>query len=396
MDACFDYSRCANRSELLVYSYTAPSAPLRYFARMANRTAWHTDDPRAACVFLAYLETNPPYPMDPHPSALPHWGANGSNHVLVTFADKWKDLGLAAESIGYAAVMASDMHETVYRPGFDVSITLPGLVNAALEPLLLGTPPGPRHRRYLATFRGLRYLNSTLFMEGTLRSYASFRGMHNGADVVVATSCRHGNNDAIRRHNPSAAAHCDDDQAVYDAYSYTDLRNPTFGLVPAGWSPNSYRLVEVLSAGAIPVLIVDNYVKPFDALIQWHRCALQFPSSQIGLIVPTLRAMVARHLRHSRRRRHGADKYDGDRNDNDNDNDDKDKDKDKDKDNDKDNDKDDDDDDDIHDELSRRRRYCVHIYKRYLRDDDTLLASAIASLKARLYGAVPYDDPPLK
>ena len=41
-------------------------------------------------------------------------------------------------------------------------------------------------------------------------------------------------------------------------------------------------------------------------------------------------------------------------------------------------------------ELLQRQSYCIRIYNDFLRDDPTLLRTAIAALKARMYGAMPF------
>ncbi len=41
----------------------------------------------------------------------------------------------------------------------------------------------------------------------------------------------------------------------FDRTSYDDLMDTTFALIPSGRSPATYRLVEALSAGALPVFI---------------------------------------------------------------------------------------------------------------------------------------------
>ncbi len=329
MDACFNYSRCENNAaadhDLLIYSYDSPSSPVRYFSRI-NESKWHTNDPQAACIFFVFVDTT--YPWPPHPSSLPHWNG-GLNHVIISFADKWTQWGPHTDATGFASIMASDIHETTYRAGFDISIPLPGKHHfrelQELKPL--------EERKYFAAFRGLRYLGfDNGSEEAIFRSFDSFRNMHNGKDVIVATSCNHATNNMKREKDPILGIHCDEDDALHANYSFTDLMNTTFGLVPAGVSPSSYRFIEVLSAGAIPVLIADNYVKPFDTLIHWHRCLIQFPTSQMHRILPVLRALTK-------------------------------------------------------DELVRRQRNCLRIYDGFLRDDDALLQSAIHALKARFLGA---------
>ncbi|MCO5564943.1 hypothetical protein L7F22_018613 [Adiantum nelumboides] len=325
MDVCFNFSRCDQGAdhELLIYSYDSPSPPVRYFTGLKN-THWHTDNATKACLFFVFLDLNSPHP--PHPRQLPYWN-NGMNHVLITFADMWKQRGPPQDTIGYASVMVSDIHETIYRPGFDISIPLPGKLHMReLQEVR------PHERKYLMTFRGLRYLGRA-HEEGVLRSAEVFRAMHNGKDVIVVTSCRHPTNNVVRKGAPELGKNCEEDEAEYGKYAYKELMNTTFGLVPAGRQPSSYRMIEVLSAGVVPVLVADNYVKPFDTLIQWHRCLLQFPSSEMQRIVPTLRAMDAV-------------------------------------------------------ELLSRQRYCTRIYHAFLKDDPTLLRAAITSLTARFLGSL--------
>ena len=54
---------------------------------------------------------------------------------------------------------------------------------------------------------------------------------------------------------------------------YLELLNTTFALVPAGESPASMRLPEVLAAGAVPVFVSGDtasasaYVRPYDEVV---------------------------------------------------------------------------------------------------------------------------------
>lgn len=323
MDACFNFTKCEKSPELLIYTYHLPAPPQRFFSRI-NSSRYFTNDPEEACIFLVFLDNDNPWP--PHPNTLPYWN-NGLNHALVIFADKWSQRGPPPDSIGMAAVLATDTHETTYRAGFDISIPLPGSHHM---PALMSV--NATQRKYLVTFRGLRYLGKT--GEGVFRSWDSFREMHNGRDVIVATSCDHPINNMDREKDPALGVHCDEDEAVHRSHDFNDLMNTTFALVPAGIQPASYRFIEALSAGAIPVLIADNYVKPFDTLIQWYKCLLQFPTTEMQRIVATLQAMKE-------------------------------------------------------EEILRRQQYCMAIYNEYLKDDETLLQSSVRALKARFLGAIP-------
>lgn len=70
--------------------------------------------------------------------------------------------------------------------------------------------------------------------------------LHNGRDIIVAD----------RYHDGS------------DKYDYADLLiSSRFGLVPRGGGLHSYRFIEVLAAGAIPVVLADDWVIPFQEVV---------------------------------------------------------------------------------------------------------------------------------
>lgn len=127
---------------------------------------------------------------------------------------------------------------------------------------------------------------------------------------------------------------CANDEAIYNRYKYNDLMNSTFGLAPAGRGPSSIRLLEVLCAGSIPVVISDDSVLPFDTIIEWRRCVLVFPTSQMHRIGPTLRSLNR-------------------------------------------------------DEVNFRRDYCLFIYREFLENDDKIVTTTAMALKSRFFGVLP-------
>ena len=61
-----------------------------------------------------------------------------------------------------------------------------------------------------------------------------------------------------------------------------DLSHSQFGLVPRGDSYYSYRFVETLSFGVAPVIVADDWVLPFEEIIDWRRIALRVPERDLG------------------------------------------------------------------------------------------------------------------
>ncbi|KAJ7567736.1 hypothetical protein O6H91_01G004500 [Diphasiastrum complanatum] len=328
MDLCFNFSRCHPSQQLLVYSYNSPQPeqPIPTYMYQFPSSIWHTSDPEKACLLFYFSDSqaNTDAWIKPKLSnLLPYWN-NGLNHVIISFADRWSDTNPPSQSIGMASILATNLRTTTYRPHFHISIPLPRL-NLDV-PSELGSLK-PFERKYFLTFKGTRYLSR----EGTFRSSAAFRSMHNGVDVIVATTCKHETNDKLLRWQPWRGSKCDEDQAIFDSYHFVELLNTTFGLTPAGRSPASYRMLEVLSVGVIPVLIADDYVMPFNTLIKWEHCLLQFSTSKMNLILPTLRTMPRV-------------------------------------------------------EVEARQRYCQQVFDKFLKDDNVLLNSVIQSLTYRFVG----------
>lgn len=67
--------------------------------------------------------------------------------------------------------------------------------------------------------------------------------LHNEANgVIVAMKCFDSHGEPLV---PGNEEYCREHQARYDAFDYQDLMNTTFGLVPGGRSPATFRLGEV-------------------------------------------------------------------------------------------------------------------------------------------------------
>uniref|UniRef100_A0A7I3Z8D3 Exostosin GT47 domain-containing protein n=1 Tax=Physcomitrium patens TaxID=3218 RepID=A0A7I3Z8D3_PHYPA len=110
--------------------------------------------------------------------------------------------------------------------------------------------------------------------------------------------------------------------------------NSTLGLVPAGRGPSTYRLMEVLSAGSIPIAISNNLVLSFDTLIEWRWCLFVFPPPQIHKIVPTLRSL----------------KWD---------------------------------------KIEFRQKHCLFIYREFFGSQDKIVETTVMALKSRFFGVLP-------
>lgn len=69
------------------------------------------------------------------------------------------------------------------------------------------------------------------------------------------------------------------------------LRRSVFGLVPRGDCHFSYRLLEVMSFGCIPVVLSDDLVLPYDRIVPWRSIALHVPEERAGDLGGLLRSV---------------------------------------------------------------------------------------------------------
>jgi hypothetical protein len=79
--------------------------------------------------------------------------------------------------------------------------------------------------------------------------------------------------------------------------AYTDLLAASvFAFVPRGDAMFSYRLLEVMSFGCIPVILSDNWVLPFDRTVNWSGIGLHLSEKDIVSLPSMLRALGAQRI----------------------------------------------------------------------------------------------------
>ena len=209
-------------------------------------------------------------------------------------------------------IAQSHMELTRYIPDFDISLPLSmpreGRLGAS-SLVALERIGRSSSRRYWLTFKGSLYIDDG---EGRQR-----RALLN----LTSAGSNHGENDPTRRVEvwqacgkalPGAAKAPRDvatrslcDRLARDfksAPSYAALLNTTFALVPAGRQPASYRLAEVMAAGAIPVFVSGDlrstspYVRPFGDVINWPSISLHFAWEGVPNIPRVLRRLSAERV----------------------------------------------------------------------------------------------------
>jgi hypothetical protein len=84
----------------------------------------------------------------------------------------------------------------------------------------------------------------------------------------------------------------DKESGATDSQYETLLDRSVFAFVPRGDALFSYRLLETMGRGAIPVILSDGWVLPFDRLVNWPSCSVSFYYEAINRVPQTLRAFT--------------------------------------------------------------------------------------------------------
>ncbi|XP_050730033.1 exostosin-1-like [Eriocheir sinensis] len=80
-------------------------------------------------------------------------------------------------------------------------------------------------------------------------------------------------------------------------YDYEVLmRNSTFCLVPRGRRLGSFRFLEVLQAGCIPVLLANGWELPFSEVVDWTRCTVQADERLLLQVPEVVRSINASQM----------------------------------------------------------------------------------------------------
>lgn len=294
MHSCFDFSRCRGK-DFKVYVYpsddsTPPASPVyQRILKSIRESRFATADPTEACVFVPAVDTldrdplSPDYVKTARLTDSPHWNG-GRNHIIFnlfsgTWPDYSEDLGL---DVGFAMLAKSSLPESAFRPGFDVALPL----FPKLHPERGGRPAvqGTVDKGYLLVFKGKRYVYG---IGSDTRN--ALHHLNNGRDVLLLTTCRHGKQWMERRDD-----RCDTDNRLYDKYEYGSLmENATFCLVPRGRRLGSFRFLEALQAGCVPVLLANGWELPFAEVIHWPMAAVS-ADERLLLQVTRMRIVHAR------------------------------------------------------------------------------------------------------
>uniref|UniRef100_A0A915HH03 Exostosin GT47 domain-containing protein n=1 Tax=Romanomermis culicivorax TaxID=13658 RepID=A0A915HH03_ROMCU len=291
---CFNISRCFKAFKFFVYPlYDEQHHLKKYFKTdkwqlsivyekilaILKKSQYYTSDADEACFFILSFDTLDRDPLsenfvpnlDKAIANLPEnlWN-NGINHLIFNlYAGTWPDYNTwdFGANFGHAMMAKASSASSDFRPSFDISLplfstNLPETLNdlysketylqqCKISSLAL---EGTSEPRYLLTFKGKRYVHGI----GSESRNAIYH-LHNGHDVMILTTCKHG-----KDWEKMKDERCDIDNANYEKFDYDELmKNSTFCLIPRGRRLGSYRFLEALKFGCIPVILANGFIPPF-------------------------------------------------------------------------------------------------------------------------------------
>lgn len=207
-----------------------------------------------------------------------------TNDHVASAAGTWPDyheLDFAGLDIGDAMLVKASSSCTNYRPGFDISLPLFSRTHPERGTTVSTTDSfaavsdaddvdvsistiehesSPFGNKHLLVFKGKRYIYG---IGSETRN--SLHHLHNGNDVLMYTTCKHG-----KKWKELRDDRCEQDNRVYERVDYlTLMSNSTFCLAPRGRRYGSFRFLEALQLGCIPVTLSNDWVKPFADVIDW-------------------------------------------------------------------------------------------------------------------------------
>ncbi|KAK8943829.1 putative glycosyltransferase [Platanthera guangdongensis] len=207
-------------------------------------------------------------------SKYPFWNrTGGSDHFLVACHD-WgpysTTLHAELRKNAIKALCNADTSEGIFVRGKDVSLP-ETTIKAPKKPLKYVGGKRVSQRPILAFYAGL--------MHGRVRpTLEKLWGNDTGGDI------------RIFRRLPNR---------VSRNMSYVEhMKSSRFCICPMGYEVNSPRIVEAIYYGCVPVIIADNFVLPFEEILDWSSFSVVLPEKDIAELKNVLLSIpLRRYLR---------------------------------------------------------------------------------------------------
>lgn len=304
--ACFDYSRCPLTQPFRVYVYgdhASGSFPFDHATRkilvdIFNSTSSLATRPQDSCLLVAAVDTRllDATSLEGTLLSLPHWGNDGSNHVLVGLHTGSHNIPRIPKLEKAIIVTDTLQGQRVFRPEYD--ILLPTLPSPQDNTKLTDLPSIlPELRKFLLYFGGSLVFSSTQTTPlspavGQLSTLEALKIAMKGVELVaIDTTCLE---DGVTKEGGAS----DQEWTLCGDHSLRIKKHAqsTFSLVLPGngdvmGGATFTRLLESLQSGSVPV-VVGVSVLPLDDVINWSRVVIFIPPARLGEIHYILRSIA--------------------------------------------------------------------------------------------------------
>lgn len=140
--------------------------------------------------------------------------------------------------------------------------------------------------------------------EGRRKHLASFQGVLSHPVRAALGKLHDGEKILVRLIEPSRhdTLKLDAMTGKADADYRHMMANADFAFIPRGDALFSYRLLEAMSFGCIPIILSDNWVLPFHRLIDWSSCSLRPREDEITACIALLKRLSDQEVLERKRR----------------------------------------------------------------------------------------------
>ncbi|KAJ8322306.1 hypothetical protein KUTeg_000777 [Tegillarca granosa] len=337
MFSCFDYSRCSVLSGFPVYFYDPDVykfiGTIKPFIKSSVISAFGANSyvvqsPTKACIYVALIgqaDMNDPKSLEKTLSELPFWHGDGRNHILLNVGrDSNAGDIFSGVNTGRAMIAQSSFIETQFRDSFD--IVIPPSFRQEVNDIWEDLPPlSPIRRKYFVSFLGNYKGNLNMNTEDTKLSQSeneknNQNNLHDNQQFVgrqlkmVDNVIQTDNMMIISQENAIISSLKETQSSIEKSEIFTDLscdfsvsgaingewslcgdearrkeilQQSTFSLLIAP-SNMSYisttifqiRFYEALMNSAIPVILGDYAVLPYNDIVDWKKAVVVFPKSR--------------------------------------------------------------------------------------------------------------------
>ncbi|XP_001625539.2 exostosin-3 [Nematostella vectensis] len=302
IDDCFDFSKCSYGAGFSIYVYNPEKYTIGERTDLVfeiygilQKTAYYTEREEDACSFIVLigsLGSSSSHFIREQLQSLPHWGKNGSNHILLKLSDRYTQSLLLLEANMGLSILATSTYlpDVQYRIGFDVIV-----------PPLLGPTSGevwaqagqqlPTLRKYFLTFEGSFHLSNE-GAEEVSKDDLVFLSKES-SDLFIAVECV--TYDKISNSAGWNLCGSHKNRTVR-------LKKSTFSLVPVGNSGfvTHVRLIEALQTGAIPVILGTTNMLPLAEFIDWRSVSITLTPARIMELNTILRTVSSEDIHNLR------------------------------------------------------------------------------------------------